>query len=249
MCWQAVVFDLDDSLYPEWQYVASGMCAVAAWIEETLRFPRARSLQELCVLSETSERGQTFNRWTEIHGLDPRVWVLRMVQVYRCHPPQIRPYPEVTAVLQRLAACCRLGLVSDGYRETQRQKWAALNLDKYFQAAVFSDDLGRENWKPSPLPFRMALEQLAVPAERSVYIGDNPHKDFCGARRIGMQTIRLRRQDGLYYHLDLPGPDGVADAEVADLSQIEFQLVQLAKNRCTTPASSPTKPSFERNDA
>lgn len=248
MWWKAVVFDLDDSLYPERQYVTSGMRAVSAWLEQRLRFPKERTFRELCALAETAERGQTFNHWAEFYELDPRIWVLRMVQVYRCHSPQIRPYPEVNAVLQRLAARCRLGLVSDGYREAQRRKWDALKLDQYFHAVVFSDDLGRDNWKPSPLPFRTALAKLAAPAERAVYVGDNPSKDFSGARRIGMQTIRLRRQDGLYCHLDLPGPDGSADAEVADLTQVEFQLAQLAKNRCTTPASSPTQPSFERND-
>lgn len=248
MWWKAVVFDLDDSLYPERQYVTSGMRAVSAWLEQRLRFPEERTFRELCALVDTAERGQTFNRWAELYELDPRIWVVRMVQVYRCHSPQIRPYPEVNAVLQRLAARCRLGLVSDGYREAQHRKWAALKLDQYFQAVVFSDDLGRESWKPSPLPFRTALEKLAARAEQAVYVGDNPYKDFSGARRIGMQTIRLRRQDGLYYHLDLPGPDGVADVEVADLSQLESQLSQLAKNRTIAPPSSPGKPSFERND-
>ncbi len=230
MWWKAVVFDLDDTLYPERQYVTSGMRAVAAWIERMLGFPAPRSFEELCELSEAAERGRTFDRWIEAHGLDPRVWISRMVQVYRCHSPQIQPYPDVVPVLQRLASCFGLGLVSDGYLETQRKKWDALNLAGFFQVAVFTDELGREHWKPSPLPFRTVLDRLAVPAERSVYIGDNPHKDFCGARRIGMGTIRLRRCDGLHCDLHLPGADNTPDAETSNLFDIEFQLARMAAN-------------------
>jgi putative hydrolase of the HAD superfamily len=237
MRWKAVVFDLDDTLYPEWQYVDSGMRAVASWLEQVLGFPARRSFEELCRLRETAERGQTFNRWSEIHGLEPHVWGSRMLQTYRRHMPQIQPYPDVNAVLQRLSSRCRLGLVSDGYQETQRRKWTALLLDKYFQAVVFSDELGAEHWKPSPVPFRTVLDRLAVPAESAVYVGDNPHKDFRGARGIGMGTFRLRRDDGLYRALDLPAPDGVADAEAGDLFEIEAQLTQAGKGHRAPPLS------------
>jgi len=37
------------------------------------------------------------------------------------------------------------------------------------------------------------LNDLNISAEHSVYVGDNPHTDFRGAKEVGMATIRLRR--------------------------------------------------------
>jgi phospholysine phosphohistidine inorganic pyrophosphate phosphatase len=54
--------------------------------------------------------------------------------------------------------------------------------------------------KPSPAYFRMALEQLSVPADRVAMIGDDIETDVRGAQRIGMQgwlvkTGRFRKED------------------------------------------------------
>jgi putative hydrolase of the HAD superfamily len=113
-----------------------------------------------------------------------------------------------------------LGLVSDGYLEAQQRKWAALDIDRYFRAVVFSDELGRAHWKPSPLPYRTVLDRLMIAAERAVYVGDNPTKDFRGARLTGMSTIRVRRHGGLYAHLEPSSPDDAPDAEISDVSEI-----------------------------
>ena len=37
--WQGIVFDLDDTLYPERDYVLSGFKAVASWAEARLGVP------------------------------------------------------------------------------------------------------------------------------------------------------------------------------------------------------------------
>ncbi len=56
---RAVVFDLDDTLYPERAYVLSGFHAVAAWAEEQLKIPRRLGFAELRQLFEDGVRGNT----------------------------------------------------------------------------------------------------------------------------------------------------------------------------------------------
>ena len=149
--WRAIVFDLDDTLYPERAYVLSGFRAVAAWAEEEehVGIPQHQSFDELRRLFDEGIRGDTFNRWLESHGLKPDDWVPQMVRVYRKHNPHIAPYPEVPGLLQRLRQCYRLGLVSDGYAEVQKRKLGALGLTSCFDVLVFSDEWGREAWKPN----------------------------------------------------------------------------------------------------
>ena len=223
---RAIVFDLDDTLYPERAYVLSGFRAVAAWAGEHLGIPADQGFTELHRLFDDGVRGATFNRWLEGHGFQPDDWVPQMVQVYREHDPQIDPYPEVLGLLQRLRLHYRLGLVSDGYAEVQKRKLAALGLTSCFDALVFSDEWGREAWKPNVRPFEIVLERLGVMGPEAVYVADNPIKDFFGARRAGMWTVRVRHPHGLYAYMEPPSPEHAPDAEIDTLSDLQASLMR-----------------------
>jgi len=226
---QAIVFDMDDTLYPERDYVLSGFRAVATWAEERLGIPADQSFTELRWLFEDGVRGDTFNRWLESHGFQPDEWVPQMVQAYREHNPHIEPYPEVPELLQRLRPRYHLGLVTDGYAEVQKRKLTALGLTSCFDVLVFSDEWGREAWKPNSRPFEIALERLGVPGPEAVYVADNPCKDFLGAREVGMWTVRVRRPDGLYSHLEPSSSEHAPDVEIETLDRLETILVRIGE--------------------
>jgi putative hydrolase of the HAD superfamily len=208
--WQAIVFDLDDTLYPEHEYVKSGFAAVAAWSAQQFGISADAGYCALLALFTAGVRGDTFNRWASNQGL-PADAVPEMIAVYRAHAPQIKPFGFVPGLLQQLAAQARLGLVSDGYLAVQQRKFVALSLADYFSAVVFSDQWGRASWKPSPKPFQAVLEQLGVTGEAAVYIGDNPLKDFKGARQANMATVWVRYAHGDYSGLTPPSPEYGAD--------------------------------------
>ena len=227
--WRAVVFDMDDTLYPERQFVLSGFRAVANWLEPRAGLPADQCFAELQLLYASGVRGDTFDRWLTGHGL-PATWAPDMVEVYREHDPLLDPFPGVTELLARLRVTCRLGLLSDGYLAVQRRKLAALGLADQFDAVVFSDAWGRAAWKPSTRPFLEALALLDTPAATAVYVADNPAKDFLGARQIGMGTIWLRRPAGEYAHLEPPSPAHAPDLIVASLDELESILAQPENN-------------------
>lgn len=202
--WKAVVFDLDDTLYPERAYVLSGFKAVAQWAEVHLNIPATLGFRELCVLFEKGVRNDTFNRWLLAHGSVDDMLVKQLVSIYRNHTPVIEPFPEIPHLLSSLRHKHKLGLISDGYLETQKKKLTALGLSHFFDAIVFSDEWGRIAWKPSKKPFEMLLQRLEINASDTVYIADNPTKDFLGARQVGLSTIWLRYPDGEYTHLSPP---------------------------------------------
>ena len=96
----------------------------------------------------------------------------------------------------------------------QRKKWRALGLESRFAAVVFSDEGGRECWKPSTWPYRQALQRLVCAPDEAVYVGDNLLKDFAGANHLGMGTIYLPFPEGEY-------PDRqAADAESTPLATV-----------------------------
>ena len=228
---RAIIFDMDDTLYPEESYVLSGFRALAQWAQQKLGIEAERGYGELEALFRQGVRGDTFDRWLVSHGRAPQEWVPQMVQVYRQHQPMIEPYPGVPDLLARLRGCYLLGLISDGYLEVQRAKFQALGLAAWFSVVVFADKGGRAAWKPSVWPYRRALAQLGCEPQGAVYVGDNPLKDFKGAREVGMSTIWLRRSAGVYADRLPPSPEYAPHATVHDLAELEALIEHWGEER------------------
>jgi putative hydrolase of the HAD superfamily len=224
---QAIIFDLDDTLYSERDYVLSGFQAVADWAAINLGIEAVKGYITLTNLYFEGVRNNTFDRWLTLHEIDRSDLVPTLLNVYRQHTPKIEPFPEIIEILKTLAGSYKIGLVSDGYLAVQQRKWSALGLDVFFDAVVFSDSLGRDNWKPSTAPFKLVLEQLDSLPEFSVYIGDNPRKDFFGARQLGMQTIWFKRAIAEYGNLEPPGADYHPHLTAESLAQVVLSIDRL----------------------
>lgn len=225
----AVVFDLDDTLYPEQEFVRGGLQAVATWAEEHLGISRGAALEELWRLFLSGVRGNTFDVWLRQRKIVTSGIVDELVRVYRQHSPTIRLFPGTAAVLARLRCNYRVGLLTDGYGAVQRRKVAALGIEPFFTHMVFSDELGgkRTYWKPSRVPYETILELLGVDGYASAYVGDNPLKDFLGARGVGMRTVRIRHPDGLYSHVEPPTTEHAPDIEIGTIEELEEVLCLL----------------------
>lgn len=222
--WRAIIFDLDDTLYPERDYVLSGFRAVAAWAEARLAIPAAEGYAALAHLFANGVRGNTFNEWLAIYQ-QPVGLVPELVTVYREHAPELHPFPGIPELLDALRLHCLLGLLGDGYLDVQRKKLAALGLAHRFDAIVFTDEFGRDAWKPDPRAFLTIIERLGVHATEAVYVGDNYLKDFLGARRTGMGTICCQRPDGVYAHHAPPTADHAADCVVDSVVALHALLL------------------------
>jgi FMN phosphatase YigB (HAD superfamily) len=82
--------------------------------------------------------------------------------------------------------------------------------------------------KPSPHPFRVILGRLGAEGSEAIYVGDNPLKDFLGARRAEMGTVRVRTPVGIYRDLEPPSSAHAPDCEVADLPSLTEVLPRFA---------------------
>ncbi len=190
-----VVFDLDDTLFPESEFVRSGFWAVGAWMQTergVVGFGAAAWRR-----FEAGERKRAFDEaLAELEvASEPRL-VEQLVSIYRGHRPQIALFPEAVEVLDTLCGHYRLGLITDGYAATQRRKIAALEIEPLFDKIVVTDELGRENWKPSRVPFLAVMEALGCGGDECAYVGDNPTKDFVAPNELGWLTVRVRREGG-----------------------------------------------------
>jgi len=190
---QLVIFDMDDTLYPESDFVMSGYRAAAQAAWQDLGIDIEPELRRRFL---SGQRGDLFTAALRSFGLNPDEHHVRtrLVEAYRQHSPSIRPHVETLPVLQALRATGhRLALLSDGWAEVQRRKFDALGLAPYFDAVVFTDELGRDAWKPSSIGFEAILDRLSIEADDAIYVADNPAKDFVAPRLLGMDSVRIVR--------------------------------------------------------
>ena len=120
----------------------------------------------------------------------------------------------------------KLGLVTDGYIQTQKNKINALGLNNIFDQILIPEELGRKYWKPSTVPFSKICDKLRVIPMEAIYIADNPKKDFKGPNQLRMDSIRLRLKDGEHYGSH---PKNKDFAPVIDIYSVENLKIQLNK--------------------
>lgn len=185
---EAVVFDLDDTLYSEKEYVRSGFKKIS----EYFKMPELED--ELWRTFKCG--GKPIDEVFEARGMiDLKEEALR---VYRFQKPDIHLYDGVAEMLVRLHDSCKVGILTDGRPEGQRAKIEALNLT--VDEIIITDELGGiEYRKPNPKAFILMQKRLGTQFEKMVYVGDNSAKDFQVPRALGMKCIWFRNTDGLYY--------------------------------------------------
>jgi putative hydrolase of the HAD superfamily len=189
---RAVLFDLDDTLYAQAQWLYGAWRAVADAGAEHGADRAALFSALIDIAGEGSDRGRIIDRALERTG-PPGVPVEPLVEAFRAYRSDgLQPYPGVVRALEELRSEVPIGLVTDGDVTLQADKLAALGLESAFDAIVFSDAYGREFRKPHPLPFRIALAHLDAPPECTVVVGDRPDKDVEGAVAAGCRPIRVR---------------------------------------------------------
>lgn len=189
---KGVVFDMDDTLYLERDYVKSGFRAVARHVADVA--DEASVFTSMWSMFESGVRGNTFDLITqEFPAIENHHEIAELVEVYRIHQPDIQIMPEMRALIDGLRGNgLPLGVLTDGPLVSQQAKANALGVGELVNRVIFTDALGRENWKPSTAGFQLLSESLNVDHNGLVYVGDNPVKDFIAPKELGWMSIRLR---------------------------------------------------------
>ena len=209
-----IVFDLDDTLYPERDYVQSGFEAVARAFDAELQ-PTFDLATQMKQAFESGDRSRVFDSiLTDLHRPHDPTLIQRMVEVYRNHQPRIRLFADADAALDRLASCFKLALLSDGYLAAQRPKVDALGLAQRLDSIVLTDELGRDYWKPDPRAFQRLAADLELSGPQCAYVADNSSKDFVAPNQLGWRSVMVRRSGALY--ANLPAPAGGQPQVVID---------------------------------
>jgi putative hydrolase of the HAD superfamily len=210
-----LIFDLDDTLYPELTYVYSGFKAVAKYLEHEFGWKSTDVFDVIQADLLTLGRGAVFDGLLKSKGTYSGALVKRCVSVYRNHDPEISLNTDANDLLANLVG--PLFLVTDGNKMVQAKKVRALGLDPLFRRIFITHRFGIHNSKPSTHCFRLIHDSLNCDWSDMVYIGDNPAKDFVNLKPLGMKTVRILT--GSYANVSA-APNFDADFHIDSLNEI-----------------------------
>lgn len=191
---KAILFDLDNTLYPEIDFVKSGFRKVAQYIASRYNFIAETIFRKMLDIMEQNGRGRIFDILLQELNVFSLEKVQLLIYLYRSHIPNIKLYEYVLVTLEELKnRSIKIGILTDGIASVQRNKVISLGLEKYFDVIIYTDQLGKEFWKPSVIPFRVALELLDIKPQEAGYVGDDISKDFFAPNLIGMLSIQVKK--------------------------------------------------------
>lgn len=195
---QAVVFDLDDTLYSEKEYVRSGYRQISR-----LFLGREQEVYEQ--LWDAFLRGnKAIDEMLKAQNMYSEEMKEKCLRIYRYQKPDIASYHEVKTLLSSLREQgIKLGLLTDGRVEGQRAKIQALKIGEWFDEMLITDEIAGNGdvmrfRKPNHICFEIMQRRLGVPFERMAYVGDNIEKDFQAPKMLGMKAIYFQNEDGIY---------------------------------------------------
>jgi len=215
------VFDVDDTLYDEIDYVRSGFAHVAS-LGQGSEVSAATLERWLLDAFESGVRGDTIDRMlASFPSVAARVTRSELIDAYRAHAPEIHLDPATYRLLDDVRdRPFRLAVLSDGPPASQRSKVIALGLDRWFDPIVLTGTLGPGYAKPATGGFEQIARAWGMPGHALVYVADNPEKDFAGPRSLGWTTIRLRHARQLRHSVEPVDDASSPDLEIHSLTEL-----------------------------
>ena len=219
---KAILFDLDDTLWPIAPVILQAEETLFAWLRE--HAPRVA--EQFTIDSLRQARLELLARQPEFHldlgklrragllaafeqaGEDAAKVELAMVQFFAARNAVI-PYDDVLPGLLRLKDRVLVGSISNGNADLR-----AIGLSHHFKVSVAAHELGVA--KPDAAIFLAACKELGVAPEDAVYVGDDVLLDVQGAQRAGMRAVWMNRT-GSTRHLE---HEVVPDAIVRDFDEL-----------------------------
>lgn len=220
-----LVFDLDDTLYPERQFALSGFKAADRWAEAALGVTGLAA--DMTHLLDQGHLGELFRmalaRRLPDHAPEQ---LAALIDAYRDHEPELVLFDDAAWALAHFAGRTKLGLITDGTHRVQAKKVEALGIAPHFQEIVYTHALGgRAFSKPHPRSYEVVEQAFGAHGDRLVYIGDNPSKDFIVPNARGWTSIMVERPEVRRIHARAVVADGGAPHHtIASLTELPSLL-------------------------
>lgn len=197
---KALIFDLDDTLWPVAPVIRAAEASLHDWIATqvpaVVRTYSIEALRERRQALVPTDPRFSYDLWALRHTLLQQVFAEHgaassladeAMQVFAEARNQVTFFPDVMPTLEVLKEKYILGSISNGFANIE-----AIGLGQHFSVSLAAHTFGCA--KPDPKIFLAMLAHLKLPAAEVMYVGDDLHLDVGGAQQVGMATAWVKRQ-------------------------------------------------------
>lgn len=172
---KTVVFDLDDTLISEVDYLRSAYKQIAYSLD----------YKNKCLFDHMMEwyyEGlNVFLILSEKYSVDKST----LLKLYREHRPNLKLLEGALPLLRYLKSQnCHIGMITDGRSITQRNKIEAVGIETFFDDIIISEEFGSDKLNENNFEYFHKNNSYQY-----YYIGDNTSKDFFNPNRLGWTSI------------------------------------------------------------
>ena len=212
---KAVLFDLDDTLWPIGPVIAQAEIRWHAWLAE--RAPKVTamfSIEELRrrrmeLLAARPELVADLARLRRI-GLEAAfelagedaAHIDEAMRLFLAARNDVTPFEDVLPMLARMGRHLPLGVITNGNADLE-----AIGLHHHFQFTLAAAHFGRA--KPDPDIFLAACAAMRVAPQEAVYVGDDLRLDVEGAQKAGMRAVWMNRSGSAAHLAAGIAPDAI----------------------------------------
>jgi putative hydrolase of the HAD superfamily len=208
------VFDLDDTLYHEIDFLKSAYRHISLKLEPLIRLELYDQM-----FAKYEQQVNVFQWILETYGKDiPAIDLAWLLNEYRTHQPQIQMSHDTADFLSKASGYgIPAGLITDGRSLTQRNKLKALGIETYFHDIIISEEFGSE--KPDERNY--LYFENKYPGREFYFFGDNLSKDFVVPRKLGWRTICIT-DSGNHIHKQIFNAGNTTDYRVSGFEEISL---------------------------
>jgi len=218
---KAVLFDLDNTLLDFMKMKDSAVhAAVQSMIFAGLDVEHDKAVQNIYNIYDKHgyEYQEVFDVFliNQIGSVDYKILAAGIISYKKAKENSLMLYRNVDKTLLQLTKIgLKIGVISDA---PSREAWiriCSMKLEHIFDTVVTLHDQGVH--KPSPEPFKKAIQDLNVKPNQTIMVGDWPERDIIGAKNVGMKTAFAKYGDT--FNTKHSGADYVLE-DISDLINI-----------------------------
>jgi len=195
MVFQGVLFDLDDTLMDRNKalavFIENFKCRFSNKIKDSSLLEFQSVFQRLDCKGY-KPREEMFMELLQEIGWNKRPRVEELIKYWSDEFPKCAsPADGLYEVLEYFyGKGIKMGIVTNGDSHMQNSKIDVLNIRKYMEAIIISDEVKLR--KPDTRIFKLALSKINIAVEKVLFVGDNLIIDVKGASDAGLMPIWIK---------------------------------------------------------
>ncbi len=198
MRYEGVVFDLDHTLFDRYATLKALTPDFCRLFDDVIAVDESKAAEMLI----ECDKKYIYYGWSKIFEVLCQNGMFKSLPAYERYRDTLLtlfqkhaiPFPFTYSLLDELRSRgLKLGLITNGKGYIQRRKLELLKLTDAFDYPLLCGEFGVQ--KPDRAPFDHMVKMLGIPAEKLLFVGDNPICDVDASRKAGYTPVEILTTD------------------------------------------------------